>query len=142
MLENLEYIENDLSYEIYYKLRDSVGWRNFSEQQARNALQHSYYSIVVLHQNEAIGMARIIGDGIYFIIADVIVVPEYQGKGIGTTMMKRLLAYIDENVPVGGRASVQLIAEKGKEVFYAQQGFKRMPHEHCGSGMRKVIYKE
>lgn len=39
------------------------------------------------------------------------------------------------------RESVQLIAEKGKEPFYECLGFKTIPHEFCGSGMRRVIYK-
>lgn len=34
-----------------------------------------------------------------------------------------------------------VIAEKRKEAFYETLGFKRIPHEFCGSGMRKVIYK-
>lgn len=41
---------------------------------------------------------------------------------------------------IGGRVSIQLIAEKGKEGFYEKMGFKKIPHENCGSGMRKVIY--
>lgn len=50
-----------------------------------------------------------------------------------------LLNYVDRNTPSGGRSSVQLIAEKGKESFYIKKGFKMIPHEFCGSGMRKII---
>ena len=67
--------------------------------------------------------------------------PEFQGKGIESGMLDRILKYIEIRTPVGGRASVQLIAEKGKEEFYIKKGFKRIPHEFCGSGMRKVIRK-
>ena len=36
---------------------------------------------------------------------------------------------------------LNMIAEKGKEDFYIKKGFKIIPHEYCGSGMRKVINK-
>ena len=48
---------------------------------------------------------------------------------------------VDKTTPVGGRSSIQLIAEKGKETFYEKMGFKMIPHEFCGSGMRRVIHK-
>lgn len=51
------------------------------------------------------------------------------------------LEHVNCQTPQGGRSSVQLIAEKGKEDFYLQKGFKMIPHESCGSGMRKVIRK-
>lgn len=142
VLEKFDYIENNLSYETYYNLRESVDWKNFSEQQAQETLQHTYYSVVAMQEKEVVGMARLIGDGVYFMIADVIVKPEYQRMGIGTNMIKRLIEYVEKNTPTGGRVSVQLIAEKGKEAFYERFGFKKIPHEFCGAGMRKVIYKE
>ena len=48
---------------------------------------------------------------------------------------------MDDRTPDGGRASVQLIAEKEKENFYIKKGFKCIPHEFCGCGMRKIIKK-
>lgn len=86
-------------------------------------------------------MGRLIGDGIYYLIADVVVRPGFQGKGIGNRIVDMLLTYVDVNTPVGGRSSVQLIAERGKEEFYIKKGFKLIPHEFCGSGMRKIIKK-
>ena len=86
-------------------------------------------------------MSRLLGDGLYFLIVDVIVSPEYQKKGIGSRIIDMLIEYVDKETPVGGRSSIQLIAEKGKEAFYIKKGFKLIPHEYCGSGMRKVIRK-
>lgn len=40
-------------------------------------------------------MGRIIGDGgWYFLIADMATLPEHQRKGLGSVVMKHLLAYI------------------------------------------------
>ena len=135
------YQENVLTYEFYCALRQCVGWLNFSPEQTRRALEHSLLDITVWDESKPIAMGRIIGDGLYDTIVDVIVHPKYQGQGIGQTIMEKLLTYAEENTPEGGRTSVQLIAEKGKEAFYQKLGFKLIPHEHCGSGMRKIIYK-
>ena len=135
----MDYIENNLTYEDYVALRTSVDWCNFDEEQTRKSVSNSLYTITVMDDNRAIAMGRMIGDGMYFLIVDTVVRPEYQGKGIGSQIMDRLIGYADGQTPVGGRSSVQLIAEKGKEEFYIKKGFKLIPHEFCGSGMRKVI---
>lgn len=133
------YIDNRLDYKAYHSLRESVGWKNFSEIQAREAIGKSTYIITAIENEDTIAMARLIGDGLYYIISDVIVKPKYQGQGIGKTMIRRLLSYVEEKLPEGGRVSVFLISEQGKESFYEQFGFKKIPHEFCGFGMRKVI---
>ena len=111
----MDYIENNLTYEDYVALRTSVNWCNFNEEQTRKSVSNSLYTITVIEDNRAIAMGRMIGDGMYFLIVDVVVRPEYQGKGIGSQIMDRLSGYVDSQTPVGGRSSVQLIAEKGKE---------------------------
>ena len=140
----MEYIikENHLNYETYYTLRESVGWNNWSKEQAEKALENSYYSIVIFYNDNAIGMGRVVGDGIYFTIVDIVVRPEYQGRKIGTTIMNSILEYIEKNMCEGSRVSVQLLAEVGKEQFYIKQGFKLVPHEYCGPALRKIIYKK
>jgi GNAT superfamily N-acetyltransferase len=96
--------------------------------------------VVVFEENIPIAMGRLVGDGIYFIVVDVIVKPEFQGRGIGSKVLEMILNYAANTTPIGGRTSVQLIAEKGKESLYEKMGFKRIPNNNCGSGMRKVIY--
>lgn len=82
------------------------------------------------------------GNRIYYLIVDIIVNPAFQGKGIGNKIIDMLLAYVDDSTLVGGRPGVQLISERGKEAFYPKKGFKCIPHEFCGSGMRKIINKQ
>lgn len=134
--------ENILNYDIYNSLRKSVAWNAYTEEQARQALENTYYSLVAYADDKAVGMSRVISDGIYFLIVDVVVMPEYQGQGIGTEMMQQLIEYIDKKTPVGSRSSIQLLSIAGKESFYEKQGFKKLPNEYCGCGMRMIIHKE
>lgn len=135
----MEYKENALSYETYRALRESVGWLLFAEDQMRQALAGSLYVVSAVENDQTIGMGRLTGDGMYFLIVDVVVHPSFQKRGIGTDLTNMLLRYVENRTPPGGRSSVQLIAEKGKERFYEKLGFKLIPHDFCGPGMRKVI---
>ena len=137
----MEYRENMLCYEDYCALRKNAGWQLFSENQTKDALSNSAYTITAVDHGKTVGMGRLIGDGLYYMITDVVVHSDYQKCGIGTKIINLLTEYVEEILPVGGRVSVQLIAEKGKEEFYKNLGFKLLPHEYCGAGMRKVIRK-
>ena len=99
------------------------------------------YTVVAEKDKQVVGMGRLISDGMYYVIVDIVVQPAYQKRGIGSKIIDIIIAYVDKESPIGGRSSIQLIAEKGKERFYEQRGFKTIPHEFCGSGMRKVIRK-
>ena len=137
----MEFMERTLSYEDYCRLRESVGWLNFSGEQAQQALAGSLYTVTAVEGSQSVGMGRLIGDGMYYMIADIVVCPEYQKRGIGGKIVDMLIGYVDKETPAGGRSSIQLIAEKGKEIFYEKRGFRLIPHENCGPGMRKVIRK-
>lgn len=137
----MKFTENDLSYEDYRRLRESVGWQNFSEEQTRGALEKSLYTVAAVEDDQTVGMGRLTGDGLYNTIVDIVVNPLYQKRGIGSTIIDMLLEYAENKTPVGGRSCVWLIAEKGTEMFYIKKGFKLIPHEFCGSGMRRIVRK-
>lgn len=138
----MEIYENNLTYDDYRSLRASVGWNNWAEQQTRRALISSLYAVTVREDGKTVAMGRLIGDGLYHLIVDVVVHPEYQGRGIGSVVVSALTNYVKNQTPTGSRASIQLIAEQGKEDFYRKLGFKQIPNSFCGSGMRMVIHKE
>lgn len=137
----MRYMENVLGYEDYSKLRESVGWMLFSKEQTQMALMNSLYTVIAVKDSQTVGMGRLTGDGMYYMIVDIVVQPNYQKQGIGTKIVNMIIEFVDKETPSGGRSSIQLIAEKGKETFYEKIGFKIIPHEFCGSGMRKVIRK-
>jgi hypothetical protein len=67
MMGNYKVIERSPSYEEYRKLCISVGRDYMNFEVAQEALDNSIYSIVVIQNEEVVGMARIVGDGeMYF----------------------------------------------------------------------------
>ena len=78
-----EYRENELCYEDYRALRTLAGWETHSEEQTRRALAAALYDVTAVEDGRAVAMGRLVGDGLYDVIAGVVVAPEYQGRGIG-----------------------------------------------------------
>lgn len=138
---NIIYQENALSYEAYYALRENIEWTQLDATQTKDALRKSAYDIIAMDNQKVVGMGRVIGDGIYYLIVDVIVHDAYQGKGIGRSISKHLLDYIEKQTPQGSKASVLLISASNKEPFYEKLGFTCIPDQMNGSGMKKSVIK-
>lgn len=112
-----------------------------TREQAERSFAHQLFSIAAVRDGELVGIARLIGDeAIYWYINDVWVLPEYQGKGIGSSMVKRLIQYAKETSIPGTSVSLCLMSAKGKEGFYEKLGFLRRPHEWEGAGMEMEIH--
>jgi aralkylamine N-acetyltransferase len=86
----------------------------------REAFLNSGVRCFVWHEEELIGAGRAITDGVaYAAIFDVVVLPAYQGKGIG----KQIMLFLGERSKA---ANIILHATPGKEEFYRKLGFRRM----------------
>ena len=130
----VEILEKVPSAEEYNEIRESVGWGIYELNVNKNALPNSLYSICAYTNSKLIGMARIIGDnGLVFYIQDVIVIPEYQNKGIGTKLMDKVMEYIEKHA--NNNSVIGLMSSKEKENFYKKFGFVIRPNENLGSGM-------
>ena len=55
-------------------------------------------------------MGRLVGDGMYGMIVDVVIEPNYQKQGIGSKIVDMLMNFVEKKTPIGGRCSLQLIA--------------------------------
>ena len=45
--------------------------------------------------HQAVGMGRLIGDGLYYVIVDVVVRPDCQQMGIGSKIFEMIVEYVD-----------------------------------------------
>lgn len=129
-----------ISVEDYNKIRKAVGWKVLDEKQARSGLDNSLYVVAAYDDDEAVGSARIIGDGGYmYLVADVMVLPEYHGKGIGGNLLRRINRWFDDLAEDGSCVMVNLMATSGNEGFYEKFGFIKRPNEKMGAGMVRWI---
>ncbi|MBQ8534732.1 MAG: GNAT family N-acetyltransferase, partial [Bacilli bacterium] len=100
------------------------------------ALDNTFYSVSIYDENKIIGYGRLIGDTICFMyIHDVMVLPEYQSKKIGTLIMNKLLEKVKEIKKENPDLRVYLGASKNREVFYEKFGFISRSEADLGAGM-------
>lgn len=128
--------ENNKNIQEFNLLYNSVGWGAFDENISKRALDNTFYSVSVYDEDKIIGYGRLIGDTICFMyIHDIMVMPEYQSKKIGTLIMSKLLEKIEELKKRNPSLRVYLGASKDKEKFYEKFGFVKRIDADLGYGM-------
>lgn len=128
--------ENNKNVDEFNSLYDSVGWGAYDKAISKKALENTFYSISIYDDSKIIGYGRLIGDEVCFMyIHDVMVIPEYQSRKIGTMIMNKLLEKIDELKKENPNLRVYLGASKNKEAFYEKFGFVKRTEADLGYGM-------
>jgi len=120
-----ESISKDLNSEQINILRSSVGWCNKrSEEKWCEILSKSSFVYSVYDEDKLVGMGRIVEDGIMCMFYDVVVHKDYQGKGIGKMIMKKLIAFTEDKK----YSSISLFADPNNKdfliPFYNKFGFE------------------
>jgi ribosomal protein S18 acetylase RimI-like enzyme len=101
-------------------LFESVGWHHRTRDPERLAqmVRGSMYGVSAFDGEKLVGFARAISDGAFnAYVSTVAVLPEYQRRGIGRKLIRRLLE---------GREHVQFVlhAGPGAQPFYLGCGFR------------------
>ena len=128
--------ENNKNVEEFSYLYDAVGWGSYDEEVSKKALDNSFYTISIYDNDKIIGFGRLVGDTICFLyVHDIMVLPEYQSKKIGTMVMNKLLEKIKEVKKENPFLRVYTGASKDKEGFYEKFGFVKRSEAGLGDGM-------
>jgi GNAT superfamily N-acetyltransferase len=104
-------------------LFESVGWHKIASDPERLArmVRGSMYAVWGLNNERLVGAAQAISDGAFYAyVSSVVVHPEYQRRGIGREMVRRLL---------DGRPHVTFVlhAHPPLQPFYLRDGFRSAP---------------
>ena len=84
------------------------------------AFRNSYACVLACDGQKLVGLARAICDGVdQAVVYDMVLLPEFQKRGIGKRMMDELLKQIPAS-------NIILYSVPGREGFYAKCGFKKM----------------
>ena len=84
------------------------------------AFANSWYTLSAYDDTQLVGFGRIVSDRVlHAMIYELIVLPEYQSKGIGGEILDRLVRHCQE----AGIRDIQLFCAAGKRPFYEKRGF-------------------
>ncbi|WP_110667886.1 GNAT family N-acetyltransferase [Salinicola halophilus] len=121
------------SVATYMALREAAGMRSRSNEGAALGLPNSLFAIQVLHEDESVGMGRVIGDGgLFYQVVDIAVMPAHQGRGLGKRIMGEIRDYLLREAPEN--AFVSLLADGEAHRLYRQFGFTPTAPHSIGMG--------
>lgn len=116
---------NELTAEQFIELWETVWGDGPSLEQTKLAMKYTLFRVSIWDGERIVAMARMNGDmGLNYYIKDVVVRPEYQGKGIGKMLISELKKFINNNGVKGTDIFVELCAVPDKIPFYEKFGFE------------------
>lgn len=119
--------------EEFLELFNSVGWERTNKRINENR-KHTCFSVVVYKNNQTVAMGRVVGDGAYFTIFDIVTHNDFQKQGFGSLVMQEIInwyKFIQDD-----DTFLYVNASKGRENFYEKFGFRQRPNEDVGAGMK------
>jgi GNAT superfamily N-acetyltransferase len=133
----IEYRLSKPTVHEYKHLFESTGWTSsiaITDDVLQKAIDRSWFWVSVYNDEKLIGIGRLVSDGaLYAFVCDMIVLPAYQKKGIGTAILKIL----KEQCLKSGIQRVWLFAATGRAEFYTRNGFEIRPVDAPGMQMKK-----
>ncbi len=119
----IKYLESNPNIRKFFNLFETTGWNKeygFTEADLEQSIGKSWYSVSAYEEDNLCGYGRAISDGIHHaLICEMIVDPEYQGRGIGKELLKMLV----NKCKASKIRDIQLFCATGKKGFYEKNGF-------------------
>ena len=133
--EKIRLVDNILQAEDFIRLRIQTGFAEIPVDHARKALQNGLINVSAIYNGELVGMGRLVGDGaMYWYLQEIIILPQFQQKGIGSMIVNHLVDYAKANSMTGKFTTIGGVSAKGKEPFYEKMGF-----DIISNGLYKII---
>lgn len=128
----LRYLSAPASIRDFQLLFETTGWNaevEVSQDDLALALRNSQCVVAAYDSDRLVGFGRVVTDGIlHAMVYDLITDPEYQGRGVGSEVLKRLVAWSQ----AAGIREIQLFCARGKRGFYERRGFDVRPPDAPG----------
>jgi GNAT superfamily N-acetyltransferase len=116
----------------FFRLFETTGWNGaykLDPDRMFLAVLASWHAVSAYDGDRLVGFGRMICDGVvHALILDMIVLPEYRGRGIGTGILKRLV----ERCREAEIRDIQLFSARDRAGFYEKNGFSRRPEDAPG----------
>lgn len=126
-------IIKDISSNDFCRIRKALGWKEINYNQVEKALNNTMYKVSVEVNNEVIAIGRLVGDySCKGVLSDIIVLPEYQGRGIGKVIVTTLLEMVKEGLEFGEKFQIEATPTAGNREFYIKCGMKYKPENQDG----------
>jgi len=126
-----------VKYEImtddFVRIRKSLGWNDIPYDLVSKAIAGSMINVSVFDEDKCIGIGRIVGDNaLKGMLTDIMVLEEYQGKGVGKLIVTTLIARLTDSVLEGNCFQLEASPTANNREFYIKCGLKYKPENQDG----------
>lgn len=123
------------------RLYGAVGWSNYTQDihSLLLGLENSLYCLACYDDQKLVGLIRVVGDGHTIIfIQDILVLPDYQRKGIGSMLLNKVLNQFKDV------RQIELLTDNTEKTkaFYESCGMRDVSHYGCCCYMKLNSNKE
>lgn len=127
----------DFNIDEIRELYDAVGWSSYTDDMDDliKGYENSLKILAAFEDGKLLGVIRAVGDGYTIIfIQDILVLPDYQGKGIGSALLDSMMD-LYPNV-----RQIELTTDISPETigFYSSLGFEEFSELGCCGFMRPL----
>ena len=120
----------------FFRLFETTGWNiryRLKQEDLARALENSWCVCSAYAGEELVGFGRVVSDGVlHAMIYEMIVLPAYQGMGIGANILSRLVQICKS----ANIRDIQLFCAEGKRGFYEKFGFEARPASAPGLALK------
>lgn len=135
MSDTIEF-KTSIQTKEFCRLREVVGFQKLTAEHVETVLSNTQILVNAVNDGRSGGVVRVLTDFVTdTYITDVIVNPDFQGKGLGKQLVKKALEHLKEHSVEEVKLACSLYANPGKEPFYAKFGFQELPNDKYGYGM-------
>ena len=120
---------NNYKQEEIIDLYKSVGWINYTQQpeKLKMGYENSLCILAAYWEDKLVGILRAVGDGATIVfIQDILVLPEYQRRGIGTSLVKAVMKKYSDVY------QMELLTDDTQETITFYKSLGMMPANEIG----------
>ena len=122
-------------FDTILNLYSSVGWTNYIDnpEMVKKAYENSLLTLGAYDSDQLVGVIRTVGDGFSVVfVQDILVLPEYQRKGIGTRLLREVIERFSTAYQM-----ILMTDNTPKTIFFYQSlGFVKADDMGCCAFMR------
>ena len=126
-------IKKDIKTIDFVRIRRNLMWNEIPETLVEKAINGSMINISVYDNEECVGVGRIVGDGaLKGMLTDIMVLNEFQGKGVGKLIVTSLIKELENMVNDGCCFQLEASPTANNREFYIKCGLKYKPQNQDG----------
>ena len=126
-------IKKTIDVNDFISIRKDLSWNDISPMLVERAINGSMINISVFDNDRCIGIGRIVGDGaLKGMLTDIMVLKEYQSKGVGKLIVTSLINELEDMVNNGECFQLEASPTANNRDFYIKCGLKYKPENQDG----------